>query len=107
MTHTMNPLRAALFALPLVAACGGWITVDGYDAAYVDVVPANIESYPHYTYDGGEVYVVDGRYYHRGGDGRWVRFRTRPREAAARVAPGRESPRVEPRRPEERNDVRR
>src|SRR5262245_32518041 len=99
--------RIVLFALPLVA-CGGWVTVDGYDAAYVDVAPVNIEASPHYTYEGGEVYVVNGAYYHRGGDGRWVRFRSRPRETAARVDVRREEPRREnERHREDRREERR
>jgi hypothetical protein len=58
-----------------------------------------------YAYEGGEVYVVDGRYYHRGADGRWVRFRARPREAAARVEVRHEEPRrEEPRREEPKRE---
>ena len=95
-----------VLAAPLVAACGAWVTVDGQDAAYVDVAPANVEAYPHYTYEGGEVYVVNGQYYHRGGDGRWVRFRSRPREAAARVQVRQEERREEV-RPQERREERR
>ena len=91
----MNRLVAFGLTACLWVGCTSWITVDGYDAVYAEPPAANIETYPHYTYEGGEVYVVNERYYHRGSDGRWVQFRERPRTAAAaRPQERREEPRT-------------
>jgi hypothetical protein len=43
-----------------------------------DTPPVNIETYPRYEYNGGYVYNVNGRYYHRNGT-RWMRYNERPR----------------------------
>ena len=71
----------ALASVPAAAlvGCGGYLTVDGYDAAYVDVPPPGIEVYPRYAVGDGYVYDVDGAYYHQHGQ-RWVRYRNAPRE---------------------------
>ena len=63
----------------VLAGCGGYLTVDGYDAAYVDVPPPGIEVYPRYAVGDGYVYDVNGAYYHQHGE-RWVRYRSAPRE---------------------------
>jgi hypothetical protein len=60
--------------------CGGFVTVDGYDAAYVDTPPPG-EAYPRYAFQDGYVYDVNGRYYHNHG-GRWVAYRNPPPEVA-------------------------
>jgi len=83
---TTNLVRRALFttalvvapaSLALLAGCGGYVTVDGYDAAYVEA-PVNIETYPQYRFADGYAYEVNGVYYHQH-EGRWVRYREAPR----------------------------
>ena len=60
---------------PPVAA---YSVAPGEDAiVYVDSVPSNIEAYPHYEYDGGYAYYVDGRWYRRGPRG-WGYYRQEP-----------------------------
>ncbi|HEX3343120.1 MAG TPA: hypothetical protein VHS09_01055 [Polyangiaceae bacterium] len=78
------PLLAFAFTAGLVlAGCGGgFVAVDGYDAAYVDA-PVGIEAYPSYEFNDGVVYDVHGRYYHNHG-GRWVAYRNPPPHGAAR-----------------------
>jgi hypothetical protein len=66
-------------ALALVG-CGGYVDVDGYDAAYASA-PVGIESYPHYSYNGADVYDVDGHYY-RQHEGRWVTYHRVPAEVS-------------------------
>ena len=48
---------------------------------YVDTVPPNIEAYPHYAYDGGDAYYVEGRWYRRGPRG-WGYYRQEPPQLA-------------------------
>jgi hypothetical protein len=69
-------------ALALVGCGGGFVAVDGYDAAYVDA-PVGIEAYPAYEFNDGVVYDVNGRWYHNHG-GRWVSYRSPPPHGAAR-----------------------
>jgi hypothetical protein len=70
--------------LPSVAIGGGceahFATVDGYEAEYADA-PANIDAYPHYAFQDGYIYDVNGRWYHRH-ENRWVVYRQPPREVA-------------------------
>jgi hypothetical protein len=93
---TLSPSRRARIlawafapALALVG-CGGYLAVDGYDAAYVDA-PVDVEAYPSYAFNDGYVYDVDGRYYHNHG-GRWVAYRSEPPEVARERAAGRMRP---------------
>jgi len=54
--------------------------VAGYRADVVATVPATIERYPHTRYGDSEAYLVDGRWYYRAPEGRWLVFREEPRE---------------------------
>jgi len=76
-------------------------TSDDDGVVYVDAAPVNIELYPHYEYNGGYAYYVDGRWYHRGPRG-WGYYRQEPpalqrqRGYAARAAaPPRDRPYVQ------------
>lgn len=74
-TSTVSLLGLAL------AAGGCYATAGAYtEAEYVDVevVPAHVDLYPHYYYEGRTVYLVDGRWYYRRGP-RWVYYREEPR----------------------------
>jgi hypothetical protein len=70
------PALAALWAV----GCAGYATVDGYDARYVDAPPPAVVAEPTYRVNDGYVYESNGAYYHQHG-GRWVTYRTLPREA--------------------------
>jgi hypothetical protein len=79
-------MKRALLALALAAplvlglgvgACAATLTVDGYEATWVDR-PA-VDRGHRWVYHGATVYEVDGRYY-REHEGRWVVYRERPRE---------------------------
>lgn len=72
---------APALALGLAGCAGGYIDVDGYDAAYVEAAPVGIETYPRYAFRDGYVYDVNGRFYHQH-NGRWVTYRTAPPEVA-------------------------
>ena len=63
--------------LALPSCAGGYMEVDGGEAAYVEAPPVGIEMYPRYAYADGYVYDVNGRFYHRH-DGRWVVYRHAP-----------------------------
>jgi hypothetical protein len=69
--------------------------------AYVEAtyVPAHIEVYPSYHYEGRVVYLVGNRWYYREGP-RWVYYRTEPqvlyrRRMVVRQAPPAPDPRQE------------
>jgi hypothetical protein len=81
-THRTRIFAWAFAPALALAGCGGFITVDGYDAAYVDA-PVGIEAYPSYEFNDGVVYDVNGRWYHNHG-GRWVSYRSPPPHGAAR-----------------------
>ncbi len=70
----------AALAVGVAGCAAGYVGTDGYEAAYVDA-PADVESYPYYTYNGVAVYDVDGNYYFRHGR-RWARYRRAPAEVA-------------------------
>ncbi len=78
-------------AMTLGVGCGaevyssGAYPVGGDAVVSVDVAPFNIESYPHYYYDGGYAYNVDGRWYRQGPRG-WGYYRQEPRELARQRA---------------------
>ncbi|HEX3770464.1 MAG TPA: hypothetical protein VHV30_06355 [Polyangiaceae bacterium] len=76
---------AQIAAIPLAlglsaAACAGYATVDGYDATYVDPPPPAVVAAPSYRVHDGYIYEARGRYYHMH-SGRWVTYRTLPRDA--------------------------
>jgi hypothetical protein len=92
LSHRARVVAWAFVPALALAGCGGYLTVDGYDAAYVDA-PPDVEAYPSYAFQDGYVYDVNGRYYHNHG-GRWVAYREAPPEvarerAAGRIRPGR------------------
>jgi hypothetical protein len=58
---------------------------------YVDTVPINIETYPHYYYGDGYAYYVDGRWYRRGPRG-WGYYRQEPPELERRRVEVRQAP---------------
>jgi hypothetical protein len=79
-THCFSVVALAFapaLALALPACAGGYVDVDGSDAAYVETAPVGIEAYPRYAFGDGYVYNVNGRYYHRH-EGRWVVYRHAP-----------------------------
>ena len=72
-------------------SCGGLVLVAALSAAgcyararvepaYVETtyVPAHVELYPSYYYEGRTVYLIDGRWYYRHPTGRWVYYRREP-----------------------------
>ncbi|HTU59091.1 MAG TPA: hypothetical protein VMF89_11670 [Polyangiales bacterium] len=63
-------------ALSLASGCFGTVRGGYVDVAYA---PANYAAYPAYTYDGANVYFIDGRWY-RHDHGRWVYYRREPSE---------------------------
>jgi hypothetical protein len=65
---------ARLYADPVQVSAA---TSDDDGVVYVDAAPVNIETYPHYAYDGGYAYYVDGRWYHQGPRG-WGYYRQEP-----------------------------
>jgi hypothetical protein len=81
---------ACALALPAFFAigCAGYATVDGYDATYVDPPPPAVVAYPSYRVRDGYVYEGQGRYYHMH-SGRWVTYRSLPREAVRVKVEGR------------------
>jgi hypothetical protein len=50
------------------------------EPAYVETtyVPAHVERYPSYYYEGRTVYLIDNRWYYRQPAGRWVYYRSEP-----------------------------
>jgi hypothetical protein len=50
------------------------------EPAYVETtyVPAHVELYPSYYYEGRTVYLIDGRWYYRRPTGAWVYYRREP-----------------------------
>jgi hypothetical protein len=83
----MNRMLIMVPVLALAAGCTGTFTTpNGGVGATVttgaevvdDTPPVNVETYPRYEYNGGYVYNVNGRYYHRNGS-RWMRYNERPR----------------------------
>jgi hypothetical protein len=71
--------RHAAFLLLLVGllSSGCYGRARGY--AVAEGPPVYIETYPSYYYEGHTVYWVDGRWYTRD-RGRWVYYRSEPRE---------------------------
>jgi hypothetical protein len=77
MTRRAARLACIVASVALSAACVGYATVDGWDAAYVSAPPPGIYGYPRYPFHDGYVYDVGGHYYHQH-NGRWVAYRSRP-----------------------------
>jgi hypothetical protein len=81
--HGSHPqvLRALALAVGLASsACAARVyppTVGGYATVYADSVPPDITTYPHVAYEGGNAYLVDGRWYYPSGGG-WVVLREEP-----------------------------
>ncbi|HEX6275325.1 MAG TPA: hypothetical protein VFZ53_19930 [Polyangiaceae bacterium] len=50
------------------------------EPAYVETtyVPAHVDLYPSYYYEGRTVYLIDGRWYYRQPTGTWVYYRREP-----------------------------
>jgi hypothetical protein len=50
------------------------------EPAYVETtyVPAHVERYPSYYYEGRTVYLIEDRWYYRQPTGRWVYYRSEP-----------------------------
>lgn len=77
-------LRTALLAATIGVAgalssgCAGEL-VATYPVVEADVVPVEIYTYPHTVYAGSDAYLVNDRWYYRS-RGRWVVFRSEPRE---------------------------
>ena len=71
-------VSVALAILAMTTGCTGTL-VDGYDAAYVEGPPPDVEYYPRYAFHDGYVYDVNGRYYHEH-HGRWAVYRRAPAE---------------------------
>jgi hypothetical protein len=72
-------------------SCGGLVLVAAFsvagcyararvEPAYVETtyVPARVETYPSYYYEGRTVYLIDGRWYYRQPSGAWVYYRREP-----------------------------
>jgi hypothetical protein len=93
MSHLTPSFRVRVIAwafapaFAVVGCGGGYVAVDGYDAAYVDA-PVGIEAYPRYSFQDGYVYDVNGRFYHQH-SGRWVAYRSAPPEVLRARAEGR------------------
>ncbi len=84
-TRSAAIVASLLLASASAVGCAAHFeTVDGEDAVYVDAAPTNIEVYPHYAFQDGYVYDVNGRWYHRHGN-RWVVYRERPHAIHERV----------------------
>jgi hypothetical protein len=91
-------------AMTFATGCAAGVS-SGSDATYpataeddavvsVDTAPPNIESYPHYYYDGGYAYYVEGRWYRQGPRG-WGYYRQEPPQLAhARPNVARQAPAV-------------
>lgn len=63
-----------------IAGCGGWLNVEGLDAEEVAPPPA-IESGTRYTYHNNVVvYEGSDHQYYRQYNGKWVRYRERPKD---------------------------
>jgi hypothetical protein len=79
----------ALAILLSTAGCmasigGGPVTAPGEeDATWVDAAPTNVQSYPHESYHGRDVYYVGGRWEYQTG-GRWAAYRNEPQELESR-----------------------
>ena len=73
---------------------------------YTETVRVNIETYPHESYRGADVYLVGGRWYRHSGN-RWQNYRTEPvKLGRRRVEIERKSPRRAPEGREERRERR-
>ena len=72
-------------------SCGGLVLVGALsltgcyararvEPAYVETtyVPARVDIYPSYYYEGRTVYLIDNRWYYRRSNGVWVYYRTEP-----------------------------
>ncbi len=59
---------------------GGCYARARVEPAYVETtyVPAHVELYPSYRYEGRVVYLIDNRWYYRHSNGRWVYYREEP-----------------------------
>lgn len=74
--RTMGIVAACAAATALTSGCVAHVRSE---PAYAEAVyvPADIETYPHTTYDGRVVYLVNDRWYYREGP-RWVYYRPEP-----------------------------
>jgi len=88
-------LGAAVMLSLALAACTATLearpaaAVGDEDVIWADAAPANLDQYRHESYDGKDVYLVDGAWHYRSGN-RWATYRREPTELARRraVAPG-------------------
>ena len=94
-------LVAALSATGCYARAGARV-----EPAYVETtyVPARVDVYPNYYYEGRTVYLIDGHWYYRHPTGRWVYYREEPpvlyrQRMAIRQAPTRAAPPARPTTP--------
>jgi hypothetical protein len=76
---TRRRISAWLAGLAVAGATSGCYAEAHTRPAHVTAtyVPANIEVYPRYRYEGRVVYLVGDRWYYREGP-RWVYYRTEP-----------------------------
>jgi hypothetical protein len=72
----LSLLGLALLPVGCYATAGAYTEAEYVD---VEVVPAHVEVYPHYYYQGRTVYLVDGHWYYRRGP-HWVYYRQEPPE---------------------------
>jgi hypothetical protein len=79
-----SPFRLVRIAVPFIGAVAlglsGCYATATTDPLYVeaDYVPPNIDVYPHTTYEGRVVYLVNDHWYTREG-GHWVYYRSEPK----------------------------
>jgi hypothetical protein len=74
------------------------------EPAYVETtyVPARVDVYPNYYYEGRTVYLIDNRWYYRRPNGVWVYYRNEPpvlyrqRISVRRAPPAQASPGMRP-----------
>jgi len=80
MASKVRPLSLGALALGTALSLGGCYASARAEPAYVETtyVPARVETYPSYYYEGRTVYLIDGRWYYRQPAGTWVYYREEP-----------------------------
>jgi len=80
MSTTIRVLSCSGLVLVGALSVGGCYARAQVEPAYVETtyVPAHVEVYPSYYYEGRTVYLIDGRWYYRHPTGSWVYYRTEP-----------------------------
>jgi hypothetical protein len=101
MSSKVRTLLLGALAFGTAGSLGGCYAHAGAEPAYVETtyVPAHVETYPSYYYEGRTVYLIDERWYYRQPTGRWVYYREEPPTLYRQRMVVRQAPPARPRPP--------